>query len=353
LPGFDSYGKLASVDSEILLLEELRVKELVELGRIMRGAVVELGREPSSNGILVANEAVSRVHGKISSLGNYWLYEDLGSTNGSWVDGDSVPPGELRFLRSGCMLQLASSVIRVTELSADSRPIVGRGSHIPARSLLVLIGDSLISEYPVPEYGSAVIVGGLKAELEIPGRMNNEPVIEIERKGMFATVKIKSQDVPVCVNGKKIYEVTPLKDGDQVSVDRYTIIFNEPPVTSAAIAAPPPGTAEWNSLARKAPVNEMVAAEDSGGSFLNKPAQSSLFGKPLDMQDEPLEVNETIRIDTSALPRRVGRDYHPSMRSAEVQPESPFDTMEQKLVLIIGFALLIALLLLLILWLFI
>ena len=57
------------------------------------GSTVRLGREPGSE-VLLANDNVSRRHAELVDQGGQWLLRDLGSAQGTWVDGQrttSVP----------------------------------------------------------------------------------------------------------------------------------------------------------------------------------------------------------------------------------------------------------------------
>ena len=343
------------MDSDIILLEELRSKEPVELGRIARHVEVELGREPSAQGILIANEAVSRTHGKISSIGNYWIYEDLGSTNGSWADGEPLISGQVAILRSGTTLQLASTIIRITELDAAGCPVQTRAAHYPQRSLLVLLGDTFIAEYPVPEYGRALVIGGPGADLDFEGRTFNLASLIVERKGMHTTAYGSTPEAPAILCQIPMTKSTTLKDGDLISVGRYRVIYNEAKDLLSKQLPAVQSTEHWSPVARQQQGVAVSSSEDSDfvGNFLNKPAQSSLFGKPLEVQDQGFNVNETVRIDPATIPQRLGRDYHPSMRNMSTDRGGiDREGLEQRLVMVIGFCLLLALLILLVLWLF-
>ncbi len=48
-----------------------------------------LGRHPSNN-IVIPDPFVSRKHARIAFDGDKWVIEDLGSTNGTFVDGEDI-----------------------------------------------------------------------------------------------------------------------------------------------------------------------------------------------------------------------------------------------------------------------
>ncbi|MFE9452269.1 FHA domain-containing protein [Streptomyces sp. NPDC006739] len=54
-----------------------------------RGHALRIGRDPAS-GLRLNHETVSRVHAELSRQGGLWVLRDLGSTNGTTVNGRRV-----------------------------------------------------------------------------------------------------------------------------------------------------------------------------------------------------------------------------------------------------------------------
>jgi len=65
-----------------------------------------IGRD-AANGIVLADASVSGRHAIIDAYGAAWAIRDLGSTNGTRVDGEDVA-GDRVALRSGAMLQVGA-----------------------------------------------------------------------------------------------------------------------------------------------------------------------------------------------------------------------------------------------------
>ena len=65
-------------------------------------AVVRIGRGPESD-IRLPDSGVSREHARIFQVGQDYFIEDLGSTNGTWVDGARVRQHRLK---PGACLQI-------------------------------------------------------------------------------------------------------------------------------------------------------------------------------------------------------------------------------------------------------
>ncbi len=55
-----------------------------------------LGREPGGSGVKIADRRCSRRHAAVFRRGNDWLVKDLGSKNGTWVNGQRVTEAALQ-----------------------------------------------------------------------------------------------------------------------------------------------------------------------------------------------------------------------------------------------------------------
>jgi transcriptional regulator with GAF, ATPase, and Fis domain len=99
-------------------------------------AGLEVGRG-ALDGLLENDERISRRHVRIGRRASGWSVEDLGSRNGTYVDGRPLGPGE---------------------------PFIGRPALIRiGRTLLWALDDvrSLLGHPPVPDSGTGAIVGGV------------------------------------------------------------------------------------------------------------------------------------------------------------------------------------------------
>ena len=70
----------------IVKLKEKTLHEII----LSQDTVTTIGRDPS-NSIYLVNPAVSRFHARISSDGGEFYIEDMGSSNGTLVNGKMVP----------------------------------------------------------------------------------------------------------------------------------------------------------------------------------------------------------------------------------------------------------------------
>lgn len=80
--------------------------EIKALARAPQGLVI--GRHETSAGFVVAHEEVSRRHALLTMRGDEIILEDLGSTNGTRINGHSLAPGVKQPLRNGDRIRLGS-----------------------------------------------------------------------------------------------------------------------------------------------------------------------------------------------------------------------------------------------------
>jgi pSer/pThr/pTyr-binding forkhead associated (FHA) protein len=102
---------------------------LVVVGGVYAGKVFEaagstvIGRDPSA-GIVVEDPEVSRRHASISLDDEGVVVTDLGSLNGTWVEGERID--EPRVLSLGQKLRVGQTVLEVQEPPAQETIISRR-----------------------------------------------------------------------------------------------------------------------------------------------------------------------------------------------------------------------------------
>lgn len=333
-----------------LIVEIVRDGRAVEIGRLTLGEVL-IGREPGE-GITVPVAAVSRRHGVFIRLRNTWLYRDLDSTNGSWVNGEQVHAGDMRIVRAGDVLQLADAAIRIEapEGSTGTYDTMSGVVSPGVKSLLVFARGNFLEEYPVPQYGRALSIGGAKSDLVLDSNVGELPSLVIEGRGPNVVAFALAPSANFTV-GAKVFQPNQtysLRDRDILTIAYYVILFNDP---SQAVSE-----AAQRQYLEAAPQQERAPGELIGGlteedtrriALRKTPAHTS-FGQPVpDRGSDP-----TVSIDSGSL---LGRgnvfDKHPSMRHVdETVPDGPTESIEDKIIVLIGVILLAAILVLLLWW---
>lgn len=119
--------------------------------RLEEGSVV-VGRS-SSVELPVADRAMSRSHARLYRSGDSWLVEDLGSRNGTMVNGQRIDGPTP--LRPGTVVQVGDTAIAVDGGSATPAPLPQLG-HTLFRSAAELLRDQTPTDVPelVPEVAS-------------------------------------------------------------------------------------------------------------------------------------------------------------------------------------------------------
>ena len=80
------------------------------LNELLRDVTI-IGRSAEEAHIIINNQFVSRTHARVSRIGSEWYIEDLGSRNGTKVNGTKIKKGEKVNLRAGDDIELARTKI--------------------------------------------------------------------------------------------------------------------------------------------------------------------------------------------------------------------------------------------------
>lgn len=83
--------------------------------------IITFGRDQTCQ-VVLAQQAVSRAHARISRDGTLFFLEDLGSSFGTQINGQKLPKGEKRLLRNGDVIAIAQFDVtfdRVADVSTE------------------------------------------------------------------------------------------------------------------------------------------------------------------------------------------------------------------------------------------
>jgi pSer/pThr/pTyr-binding forkhead associated (FHA) protein len=195
---------------------------------VFSGNDIPIGREPES-GVCVIDDGISRRHGRFMRQGSHWFYEDLGSTNGSFINGVELDPGILNLVRDTDILQMADICLRIRErttlggvLSESQR--MSRSTGL----LLVMRNGILLREMPVYTSGVILTIGGNEALFELDTDTSSFPalVVEFDGKNVFA-YGVNEYIQPLRF-GSPISGRLRLENRIVLSVDEYTVIYETP-----------------------------------------------------------------------------------------------------------------------------
>jgi pSer/pThr/pTyr-binding forkhead associated (FHA) protein len=251
---------------------------------------------------------LSGVHARLSrasgASGAGWVVEDMASTNGTWLDGARLPPGERRPLAPGAELRFASVRLRFD----------GEAGALAAREGTATIARRLVDDLFGGAGGAPTIrvVGGAPAAslaLAVPGRAYvagraegcalQLAVEEVSREhAVFArgpegvVVRDLGSKNGVVVAGARVVGERALTDGDVVTVGPVTLTLDDPaarylreleqmPVEGAGSQAPPAETSSAPAAAEPlAPLPATAPPVAAGASAAASAPAPRPEGKP-------------------------------------------------------------------------
>jgi predicted component of type VI protein secretion system len=121
----------------------LEIVEGSEAGRqIPLDSVVDVGREPSLPLHLDDDTQVSRRHARIAVQGGQVVVEDLGSTNGTYVNDQ--PIGSPRTLNPGDKVRIGLTVLELR----TRQQVAARPSAVQVRPQLTAVGNDVLLQIP-------------------------------------------------------------------------------------------------------------------------------------------------------------------------------------------------------------
>ena len=135
-------------------------RELVPL----TGQRVTLGKASTNDVSLEHDETVSRLHAVLENLGHAWSIRDLGSRNGTFLNGEKITAE--RVMRSGDELRVGKSRLIFWEVresgegKRDEETVTAQPVELPPRltrrevDVLVVLCRPLVSDDPFPEPAS-------------------------------------------------------------------------------------------------------------------------------------------------------------------------------------------------------
>lgn len=211
---------------------------------LLAGERVVIGRE-CPDGITVDVAGVSRAHGEFLRVRSQYVFCDLGSTNGSWVNGKKVDVNRPVVVRAGDTLQLAAAALKigagggvksevpsllVIRMGADSAAI-GAAIETPTTSGSI-VG---LEEFPIPAAGVVMTLGGSQSDVEHCAEELSARVLK-EDGGL--TLELLSGDTTL--NGLvPAAPKVPIGDNDVISLGTIRVVINIPPrlASGAAVRA--------------------------------------------------------------------------------------------------------------------
>jgi pSer/pThr/pTyr-binding forkhead associated (FHA) protein len=146
----------------------------------LEGDQIDVGRD-STNEIVINDAEISRRHARLTFQGGKYVLEDLGSTNGTFVNGQRLAGP--RVLKTGEVVSFGEQIVLVfeaTHFDAGATVVSPRAAAVPAASR-----PAMPPPPPPAEYVGSVPVNPSPAPL--PGTVirRTNPVLIVVSVGVF------------------------------------------------------------------------------------------------------------------------------------------------------------------------
>jgi ABC-2 type transport system ATP-binding protein len=254
---------------------------IVEGGELERELSVSspsvIGRDPGVD-LVIADSDVSARHASLTPHDGGFAIEDLGSTNGTFVNGQRLAAAQE--IRGGDRIQLGATVF---EVRADAVPAalpavqVTRVKQIPALPMLVFLAGEL--QGTTMPAGAQLVVG---RELGAADVILDQDEAVSRRHAAFSpagsglTIQDMGSTNGTLVNGRRLTGTAALHTGDRVQIGDTVIEVQLPgdraiapaaaPAAEASASAAHPNTIEVVDLVKEYPGHRAV---DGVNLFVN------------------------------------------------------------------------------------
>ena len=191
---------------------------------------VTIGRDASCD-LTIEDVMISRQHARIRFQGQHYFVEDLGSSNGTFINGNRLGPNPVP-LSNGDQIQLGSAAVLVFEAQVSPEAPTRIGSAISARSAATIF-DAQGVELPdvTPELSVTIAGSSSRSYSLVQNRINigrsadNDIVIDskivsrhhahLERvEGGYMFVPSPDATNPVFLDGYPVYSAQRLQTGN-------------------------------------------------------------------------------------------------------------------------------------------
>jgi len=102
---------------------------------LLEDEIITLGRDAKCQ-VVLAQQAVSRAHARISRDGSLFFVEDLGSAYGTQINGSKLPKGEKHLLRNGDVIAIAQFDVTFDRVAEGQKTNEAGNTQFVARKVV-------------------------------------------------------------------------------------------------------------------------------------------------------------------------------------------------------------------------
>lgn len=255
---------------KLIKLESAINAQKKEIIQVDSGNIL-IGRDDNCT-VVVKSDALSRRHGGIFEAGSQWVFRDMGSTNGSWVNGVQVRSGQVRLLRGGDIIQLADFPIKFIENSSSGydQSLSSALSAEEPSSILVFAEGRFQTEFPLISNGSRFVLGGPEGDFYLENQPTDLTLLEILFDEGVILLSVFSSEVSCLINGIAITGQSELHDKDEIDVGLYKFVISDPRVVTSddkmhtvGAGTSPKNVRDVDTVISERPISPELFFEDS------------------------------------------------------------------------------------------
>ncbi|MCC6931734.1 MAG: FHA domain-containing protein [Deltaproteobacteria bacterium] len=306
---------------------------------------ISIGREVE-NIIMIDSPAVSRRHGHIFELNGFWIYEDLESANGSYINSQRVNPYDLHVVHDGDELRCANFNVRISFIESCNK----------SASLIAFKGGEFYRCMSIKD-GDSLIAGGKHGHISIEGEDSSLVQFYIYRENDKFVFKRSQLKTEVKINGVVIKDTYVFQNNDNLLVGDYRLIAVEPivhqieqaetykPMPSPVAPMPKPCAIEEEKIVEEPTRPRHPTAEFS---MPPTPSPSSVRSKNLvgkqyfHSSNQKPDAESTLSMKDSDFYAQVGAGLSMTQRLSAVNKSSSNKGISDQKLAIIGAIFLIA-----------
>ncbi len=175
----------------------------------------------TDNTVVINSVAVSRTHGELLEAGSQWVYRDNKSSNGSWLNGKLVEPGNLALIRLNDNLTIADSSLLIGESNISPNGKLPDGNA----SLLVFLRDQFKFEFSFSSMKKPFTLGGPEASLLLDGAPPNKVQFTVTRMTTGSLIlNTKDLNTGLYIDGKEVRKTAQLDDRSLLEIGAYKMV---------------------------------------------------------------------------------------------------------------------------------
>ena len=143
----------------------------------LEGDQITIGRD-SSNGIMINDAEISRRHARLTFQGGKYILEDLGSTNGTFVNGQRLAGP--RVLKSGEVVSFGEQIVLVFEtmnFDPGATVVSPRAAAVPSASRPIMPPPPAPADYAGSVPASPVPTPVVTSEKRVTITNNPVPIV--------------------------------------------------------------------------------------------------------------------------------------------------------------------------------